>query len=267
MTTSISETSIVDTKIDPMTPKLLSKIHDAQLKFANLLQDHVSQNGADIDQYVRYLTMQYHLTKEVARYFLVCAAHPSMIRKCRLRKFLIEFSMEEELHYLIAARDLKCLDREVLAEPLDVRLWHVFFRSVIEARPFLRLGAACVLENISGGPARSLVKTALRASYMTVQNTRFLSIHQHEDVPHGDQILEAIARDPLTIPEREDLIKGAEIGAYLYLRMAHWALTGDGLLIGTVDGCDTHSLTSREEADISEISTLVVGDQVRLLSA
>jgi len=64
---------------------------------------------------------------------------------------------------------------------------------VVTERPFVRLGAATILENISGGRAKPWVQKALRGDFLTRGNTKFLVLHQHEALPHGDQILEAIA--------------------------------------------------------------------------
>ncbi|MCC6914188.1 MAG: iron-containing redox enzyme family protein [Rhodospirillaceae bacterium] len=247
-----------------MSP-LNERIAKAQVRFQKLLETGIAPSGTTVDQYIRYLSMQYHLTKEVARYFMSCAAHPSMTRKKNLRKFLIHFAQEEELHYLVAARDIKALGRDVLPEPLDVRLWHLFFRSVVESRPFLRLGAACVLENISGGPAREATKQALRASFMTRENTKFLVLHQHEIIPHGEQILAALANEPLEPGEVADLAKGAEIGEHLYLRAAAWALEGGGVLLDDI-GTNTQTLSSTEERDMADIGILAFGDQARVLA-
>jgi hypothetical protein len=91
------------------------------------------------------------------------AALGDLARKKALRKFLFDFANEEELHYLVAAGDLARMGLPILAEPFDVTLWHAYFRSIVDERPFIRLGAACVLENLAGGEARAETRAALAA--------------------------------------------------------------------------------------------------------
>jgi hypothetical protein len=79
-----------------------------------------------------------------------------------------------------------------MAMPLDVELWHSYFTGIVVDRPFVRLGAAAILENISDGPAKEWVRKALQGSFLTRDNTKFLVLHQHEVLPHGNQILAAI---------------------------------------------------------------------------
>lgn len=124
-------------------------IEDARRRFAALLEESLARGPTTLEQYVRYLSMQYHLTKGVQRYFITAAAHSDLARRKKLRTFLFNFANEEELHYLIAANDLRKLGRDPLPEPFDVSLWHAYFQRVVVDRPFIRLGAACILENIS----------------------------------------------------------------------------------------------------------------------
>jgi uncharacterized protein YaaQ len=196
----------------------------AQRKFADLLSSYLKDGVATREQYCRYLSFQYHLTKDVQRYFLSVAAHSDLARRRKLRAFLVNFTNEEELHYLVAANDLDRLEHAPLTMPFDVELWHAYFRSVVETRPFIRLGAAVILENISAGVARPLVQQALRGDFLTRENTKFLVLHQHETLPHGDQILEAIEEAGLEHRQMADLLEGARKGTVLYCRMAEWAM-------------------------------------------
>jgi hypothetical protein len=210
--------------------ELLQKaIEEAQARFSELLSGYLTQHATTREQYVRYLSFQYHMTKGVQRYFLAIAAHPDLAKKRKLRAFLYGFANEEELHYLVAASDLIKLGVEPLPIPFDVELWHAYFRSVVESRPFVRLGAATVLENISGGCARQWVQRALQGAFLTRDNTKFLVLHQHEALPHGEQILDAIREAQLDRDQHEDLLEGAQKGTILYLRMAEWALMPDCL--------------------------------------
>ncbi|WP_171070059.1 iron-containing redox enzyme family protein [Methylobacterium terricola] len=209
--------------------RLTACITEAQDRFAALLRSYLEHHGTTVDQYVRYLSFQYHLTRDVQRYFMAIAAHPDLARRRRLREFLYRFANEEELHYLVAANDLDRLGLNPLPMPFDVELWHAYFRSVVQERPFVRLGAATVLENISDGNAKSWVKRALQGPYLSRENTKFLVLHQHEALPHGDQIMDAIAQGDLEERHFDDLIEGARKGTVLYLRMAEWAVRPGGL--------------------------------------
>jgi hypothetical protein len=201
----------------------------SQEELANILQSYLVDHETKVDQYVRYLSFQYHLTKGVQRYFMAIAAHADLARRRKLRSFLVNFANEEELHYLVAANDLDKLGLQPLPLPFDVELWHAYFTSIVNERPFVRLGAATILENISGGNARPWVKKALQGPYLDRDNTKFLVLHQHEALPHGDQILEAIAEGGLEERHFDDLIEGARKGTVMYLRMAEWALKPDTL--------------------------------------
>jgi hypothetical protein len=199
-------------------------------------------------QYVRYLSMQYHLTKGVQRYFLTIAAHHDFARRRQFRDFLIKFANEEELHYLVAANDLYKLGEMPIMMPFDVELWHAYFEKVTASRPFLRLGTACVLETISAGKARAWVKKALEGKFLTAENTKFLVLHQHETLPHGDQLIDAIKSGSLEDRHFADLIEGAKKGTVLYLRLAEWALN-PSCLSGLADDFKI-SLSEDEEGRI-----------------
>ena len=206
--------------MEPVQRVVRSAVH----RFRGLLQTALDSGGFTRERYVRYLSMQHHLTKGVQRHFLIAASHPSMVRKPQLRKFLIHFALEEETHYEMARRDVEALGDTLLPCPFDVRLWWAYFDSVIYERPFLRLGATCILENL--GPGAGELAKALLASapFLTRETTTFLRLHIHDDVPHGDDIVAALAGAALDDAELADVEEGARAGATLYLRMAEWAL-------------------------------------------
>jgi hypothetical protein len=146
-----------------------------------------------------------------------------------LRDFLYNFALEEEPHYGIAEHDLSSLGATPSQCPLDVRLWWAFFDQIVHQRPFVRLGATCVLENLGAGAGRVGHELLEKASFLNDGNTRFLQIHFHEELPHGELIFAALESVRLTNDEVHDLQKGAEIGAILYLRMARWAMEHEEL--------------------------------------
>ena len=202
-------------------------IEEAGAIFRDLLTNAAKNGGLPRAAYVRYLQMQYHLTKEVQRYFFIAAAHPSMSGKREFRDFLVKFALEEEPHFGIAQNDLANLGEEVGESPLDVRLWHAYFSGVVQSRPYCRLGAAAVLETI-GTLASDVIKQLLKdADYLNESNTRFVVIHMHEVLPHGAQFLLELSNSTPTSENLADIVAGAIDGGAMYLRMANWALGGD----------------------------------------
>jgi len=202
-------------------------VSDSQGKFNQLLSGLVSGGGMSQEQYIRYLSMQYHLTKGVQRPFLTIAGHADLGTRRSLRKFIVNFANEEEFHFEVARRDLMQFGLEPVAMPFDVELWWAYFDRVTPERPFVRLGATCVLENIAEGSLDIIDYLFANAKFLTPKNTIFFKIHKHgESLPHGDQIFEALRAGKLEPRHVADLEEGARKGATLYLRMARWALMG-----------------------------------------
>lgn len=52
--------------------------------------------------------------------------------------------------------------------------------AVVERRPGLRFGAACILENIADGVARSMVRNTSEAPFLAPVNSRFIALRLHE---------------------------------------------------------------------------------------
>jgi len=232
--------------------ELMAVVADSQHEFGLLLRRARADGPLRIDQYQRYLSMQYHLTRGVQTYFMRAAAHRDLVRRKALRKFLFAFANEEEQHYLVAANDLATMGLEILAEPFDVTLWHAYFRAIVDERPFIRLGAACILENLSGGEAKEDVRLALRAPFLDAGNTKFLVLHQHEKLPHGDQIVAALRAANLDAAQSSDLTIGARQGMILYLRMAEWALFQRGWA-GRLDSRPHAELSRSENEDMDRL--------------
>jgi hypothetical protein len=177
--------------------------------------------------YARYLSFQHHLTRGVQQHFFAVAAHASLADRRPLREFLFRFGLEEEPHFRVAAADLRALGAEPLPPPVEVDLWWSYFDRVVVARPFVRLGATAVLENLGPGTAEESRQLLQNAPFLTAETTRFLVIHRHEALPHGDQILDALAAAAPTAEEMADLLRGAEVATKLYLGMMRWALLGE----------------------------------------
>lgn len=209
--------------------RILAIVEQAKATFQRDLQRLARQGGMTRPVYIRYLSFQHHLTKGVQRHFLAAAAHPSLSGRRKLRDFLYRFGLEEEPHFDVARHDLDNMGEAVLPCPLDVHLWRAYFDGVVQTRPFVRLGATCVLENLGAGAGDLGHRLLDEAGFLDEHNTRFLQIHFHEELPHGDQIIAALRAVDLSEAEYLDLVEGARTGAILYLRMARWAMGLDEL--------------------------------------
>ncbi len=206
---------------------VLGLVVAAQQRFKSELEKLLDDGGLTRDRYIRYLSMQHHLTKGMQRQFLTIAAHADLGRRRELRKFLVSFVNEEELHFEVAARDLENLGTEPLPIPFDVELWWAYFTRIVVERPFVRLGATCILENISG-TSKEVVSTLFsRTGFMTPKNSVFFRIHQQDD--HGNEVVNALSAARLEQRHYDDLREGAQKGAILYLRMVAWAFYGDSV--------------------------------------
>lgn len=199
--------------------ELESLIEKSQGEFKGKLEALLrAQGGLTRDQYVSYLSMQYHLTKHVQKYFFLIAAHPAVMKRPNLRKFALKFGVDEAPHYRIASKDLTALGEPLREKTFAVELWHVYFSSVVEKSPFLRLGAACFLENIAGASG-SVIDALFRGStFLTPACMRFFLIHKHESqsLDHGNMILNVIRESGLTEKEGRDLVEGARKAKLLY---------------------------------------------------
>jgi Iron-containing redox enzyme len=214
---------------------ILTVVEQAKKLFRHKLEQVEAAGGLTLEQYVRYLSMQFHLTKDVQRHFFMAASHSSLATKGRLREFLVAFGLEEEMHYRIAKRDLENLGQPLLPAPLDVKLWWAYFDAVLHSRPFVRLGATCILENLGSGSSDVAKRLLGQAPFITDRTARFMQIHMHEELPHGDWILQVLKDTDLDEANLADLTEGAKIGAILYLRMVDWALQTDSLMCSFSD--------------------------------
>lgn len=201
----------------------LKVVGDARQRFESILSLLMQKSGLTPEVYQRFLSMEFHLTRDVQRYFITAAAHHSLRTMKGLRRFLLKLANEEELHYVVAGNDLQKLGLPILPMPFDVELWHAFFSQVVKERPFVRLGAAIVLENMASEKNHALLKKTLNQPFLNASNTKFLVLHMHETLPHGHQIIQAISDEALTLKQLADLAEGARKGAILYLRMVEWA--------------------------------------------
>ncbi len=202
-------------------------IRTAQNLLAEKLLQFLLTDSFTHVHYGRYLSMQYHLTKGVQAHFLTAAGHGDFFRRRKLREFLFTFANEEESHYLLAFHDLEALEQPLHPMPFDVELWHEYFGRLAATRPFVRLGATCILENISGGSVAPHLGELLQAPFLNQENTTFISVHTHETLPHGEQFIAHLSSAGLDHRHVMDLVEGASKGGVLYLRMLDWVFMRD----------------------------------------
>jgi hypothetical protein len=208
---------------------ILEVVDRAKASFHATLEDVAAKGEFTKEAYHRYLSMQFHLTRQVQRHFMIAASHHSLMERKKLRDFLVTFANEEEPHYLIAESDLRKMGLEPLPCPLDVELWQNYFLPRAHTHPLHRLGATCVLENLGAGAGRTGRQLLSSASFLNGENTRFLDIHFHEVLPHGEQIVAALESIALTDREIQDARKGAMVGTILYFRLVDWVFRRDSV--------------------------------------
>jgi hypothetical protein len=190
----------------PLAP-MLRVVEAARSRFHLLLADLAARGGLTLEQYRRYVVVRRYLTRTIRQEFLTVASHPRLADRRTLRDFLIRIAVEDEPEIddrfgSLSARP--CDDTEC---PLDVRLWSTCFQEVAPVRPFLALGAACVLQHLGTEPNHGAEGEALVG--MTAR---------------GDRMRHALEAVPLMPAEIDDLAQGAADGAVMYLRMERWAL-------------------------------------------
>jgi len=189
-----------------------------------ILENNLPQKGFSLIQYQKYLQMQYHLTNGVQRHFFAMAANYNFHNKKSFRNFLIKFAIEEENHFLLAQKDLHNTGGEIGPIPLDVKLWWSYFDTIVDTSPMIRLGATCVLENIASFAKDEIKATMQNTPFLNAKNTSFIVIHQHEELPHGDEIISALNHYGPSEKELQELHQGAIEGGTIFLRLIEGAL-------------------------------------------
>ena len=233
-------------------------ITEAQINFDQLVARFTPNGEISKKQYARFLSMQYHLILNIQQQFLCCAGAWEMRKYTALRNHLVEMAFVEEPHYQLTLNDLKELGEALLPEPLDVILWHAFWRPLVQTHPFFRLGAICVLENISAGPAQNRIGQLLFKLSAKGYSLSFAQLHHHtEETDHGKSLLTLIADakpDASTVHEIRD---GIKIATVLYLRAFEWALN-----VGSLSGLIERTPTFVHSHPLAHVSSQAeVGDR------
>lgn len=207
--------------------KIMALVDTAKSELRTRLLSVAKNGGLTKEQYVRFLRAQYHLNLGVQKTFFAIAASPQLSKKRNLRKWLLEFGQEEEPHFELAKADLKELGEEPGPCPLDVKLWWLYFDSLIQERPLVRLGGTCVLENIGEGSADILESLISSSSFLNPKNLRYVIVHKHgPNLDHGNQIYAALESADLSEEQIADITEGTQTATTLYLRIFDWILSG-----------------------------------------
>ena len=209
---------------------LVSIIERAQNSYAEILREVHAGGGLRLDPYVRYLSMHYHLTSEVEQHFLLVVSHPSLVRRRRLRNFLNERAIDKASHFDLVKNDLRNLAADPLKIPVDGELWRAYFTPVAQSRPFARLGAAAVLENLPIQGNSFGLNMIQGATFLDRRNTSFIEKFFHTGTPLVAPTLQALRSVRLQKSEVADCLEGAAKGAILYLRMVAGVFLRDPLL-------------------------------------
>jgi hypothetical protein len=210
----------------PFVEALESIVQKANILFADKLTNNL-WNGLEIEQYIRYLQIQYHLTKGVQNTFLAMAAHEDTRPYKKLRPFLVNFGYEEEMHYKLAEKDLKELGSETGSMPFVVELWWAYQKAILPVKPMERLGATAILENIGNYAAPIIKDLFAEADFINKRNSSFTLVHMHEELPHGAQILDVLANEYFSELHQTQILEGAKRATWLYANTIYdWIITG-----------------------------------------
>ena len=183
----------------------------------------VREGGLTEARYARLLSCFVHLTRGVQRHFFAVAGHDSLQKREELREFLLHFGKEEEWHWRVAVADLEALGYAVSEPPVEVDLWWSYFDRMVVERPFVRLGAAALLENL-GDSVPSGGAGVMSGPFLRPDTTRFYRIHSGDAHSHGAELLAALADANPTAMERADMVRGAEAARRLHLGALRSAL-------------------------------------------
>lgn len=209
---------------DLVHPDLARHLREHRADMRGLIRMLVEEGGLTEVRYGRLLSCLTHFTRDVQRHFYSLAGHQTFARRKELRAYLVQFADEEEWHWRIAQADLEALGQPLSPAPIEVDLWWAFFDKMVVERPFVRLGAAALLENLGNCiPAEGT--GVMDRPFLRPDTLRFYRIHHNDG--HGEEILEAITHANPSTEEWQDVVRGAEVGRLLHLGGIRRALLGE----------------------------------------
>ncbi len=209
-----------------MIPALIQPIDCASSWYKALLADyHKKHPYFEKEVTVQLLSLHLHILENIQRHFLICASHPDLSHRRALRKTLVDFANEEEHFVELIHQDLKDLKASPLPPPFEVELWWAYFDKQVYMRPFLRIGAALIYENLPE-KSKDIISRLTHAPYLNANNTRFFTaLHRNNALSHGSELLASLQGARLDNHHLEELKEGANKGFFLLEKMVHWAFT------------------------------------------
>lgn len=187
---------------------LINKLDDLALHAAEEI--HKLMDHATLEHYKSFLNTMYHYTlhsgAQLSTAGDLLSDHPeySMLFKT--------LSTEEESHYRLAQKDLAFFKEEpTKLAPDTVMRMEEFWESVEKSKSLSYIGIMYILENIAKHIDTSKIANFFMRLQLTKSNTRFISVHLHEDDRHG-KLLE-LACQNVTDPIQKDLILAAGVEA------------------------------------------------------
>lgn len=175
------------------------------------------------DSYTKFLSLHFHLCCGVARHLMLIASHHDLIHRARLRGFLIDFALQHEKDHILVESDLRHLGTRTMPTTLDIKLWWSYFNSIVEHRPFIRLGAAFTFEQAIFQMTPMLEKIQDQCSFITPRSSQYLGLlTSPQYVERSQNLWEALQTSHLNVSQISDLQLGATECGILYQRMTHW---------------------------------------------
>ncbi|MBU6960230.1 iron-containing redox enzyme family protein [Pseudomonas sp. CVAP len=159
-----------------------------------------------LEHYTSFLNTMYHYTLHSGDQLSIAGEllsdHP---KYSTLFKTL---STEEESHYRLAQKDLFFFNEKPTdSMPLPVLRMEAFWKSIKKPESLSYIGIMYILENIAKHIDTAKIADFFTRLQLNKKNTRFISVHLHEDDRHG-KLLE-LACQSVTNPSEIDLILSA----------------------------------------------------------
>ena len=215
---------------DHVIDELREQIADAQKQYRGRLDAFRANAPTELAAYHRFLSFHYHLSHAAYGAFVRVADCPRISELPRFRRFLKTFAASQKMHHTATAVDLRALGLSILPRTFDVALWHGSLDTVAEERPFVRIGAAVIMENLPDRIVGRELASARETDISQRENRDLLLVlHLLDTRGSGGRLLEALAEAPLTPQDLSELLLGAKLGTALYLRMIDWALERDAI--------------------------------------
>lgn len=190
-----------------MDRRVVEHVERAQAAYREQLVRTIATGGLTRERCARLLAMRCHLGAS-GRWCAAVVDHPRITRLPVLRGGLLARAADVGPTW----NDLARLGVSALPPLPEIGVWHAYFRGA--DWPFLRLGAATVLEEIGAG-ADGLLAEAMRIAAPAA------ALHGAVAALHASQggLAALLARAVHHESDWREVAAGAQAGAALYLRM------------------------------------------------